>query len=221
MTDKSSSNKQIKSKERVTNHGEVFTNEREVNAMLDLVKDETLRIDSRFLEPACGTGNFLTEILKRKLEVVKQRYKKNKQEYEINALIAICSIYGVDILEDNVVECRKRLFIQFSKEYKSIFKDKASEEYLQNISFVLFLNILWGDSLTLKTPEKQAKPIIFCQWSNIGKGMIKRKDYTMANLMANAPMSEPNLFSDLGEKAFIPTPIKEYPVVFYLNLNTL
>ncbi|MFW0885015.1 DNA methyltransferase, partial [Candidatus Acidulodesulfobacterium sp. H_13] len=99
-------NRQVKSKKRVADHGEVFTSEREVNAMLDLVKQETERIDSRFLEPACGTGNFLVEILRRKLEVVKNRYKKSQSEYERYAVIAVSSIYGVDLLQDNVEEAR-------------------------------------------------------------------------------------------------------------------
>ena len=101
---------QVKSKKRVADHGEVFTSEREVNAMLDLVKQETERIDSRFLEPACGTGNFLVEILNRKLKIVTDRYKKSQIEFERNAIIAISSIYGVDILQDNAIECRDRLF---------------------------------------------------------------------------------------------------------------
>ena len=109
---------QIKSKKRVRDKGEVFTNEREVNAMLDLVKQETERIDSRFLEPACGNGNFLIEILRRKLEVVKSRYKKSQWEYEKNGLIAVMSCYGVDIMPDNVLECQNRLFEYFEKEYK-------------------------------------------------------------------------------------------------------
>lgn len=98
---------QVKSKKRVTNHGEVFTSEREVNAMLDLVKQETERIDSRFLEPACGNGNFLAEVLRRKLAVVEAKYKKSQLEYERYAVIAISSIYGVDILEDNAQECQR------------------------------------------------------------------------------------------------------------------
>ena len=108
---------QIKSKQRVRDNGEVFTNTREVNAMLDLVKSETERIDSRFLEPACGSGNFLVEVLNRKLFVIKERYKKSQLEYERNSIIAISSIYGVDILEDNVVDCRSRLFKIFENEY--------------------------------------------------------------------------------------------------------
>ena len=102
--------KQVKTKKRVADHGEVFTSDREVNAMLDLVKQETERIDSRFLEPACGNGNFLAEVLKRKLIVVENRYRKSQVEWERNSLIAISSIYGVDILEDNTLECQERLF---------------------------------------------------------------------------------------------------------------
>ena len=101
----------IKSKKRVADHGEVFTNNREVNAMLDLVKHETERIDSRFLEPACGNGNFLAEVLSRKLKVVNRRYGKNQMEWERYAILAVSSIYGVDILEDNATECRERLLI--------------------------------------------------------------------------------------------------------------
>ena len=103
-------NKQARSKQRIADHGEVFTAEREVNAMLDLVKQETERIDSRFLEPACGNGNFLAEILRRKLAVVKSRYGKNADDYERYAVIAVTSIYGVEILQDNAQECRERLF---------------------------------------------------------------------------------------------------------------
>jgi type I restriction-modification system DNA methylase subunit len=89
----SPSHAQIKTKQRVSDHGEVFTSEREVNAMLDLVKPETENPEARFLEPACGNGNFLAEILKRKLEVVTRRYKRNQSEYEMNAMIVAGSVY--------------------------------------------------------------------------------------------------------------------------------
>src|SRR5665647_2399067 len=102
--------KQVKSKQRVADHGEVFTDEREVKEMCDLVKQETERIDSRFLEPACGDGNFLSEILSRKLAIVKSKYKKSPYDYERNSLLAVSSIYGVDILPDNAIACRERLF---------------------------------------------------------------------------------------------------------------
>ena len=116
--------KQVKSKKRVADHGEVFTNQREVNAMLDLVKHETERIDSRFLEPACGNGNFLAEVLRRKLQVVDHRYGKSQIEWERYAVIAVSSMYGVDILEDNAQECRARLFDIFDTSYTTHFKDK-------------------------------------------------------------------------------------------------
>ena len=144
---------QVKSKERVSDHGEVFTAEREVNAILDLVKQETERIDSRFLEPACGNGNFLAEVLRRKLNVVNDRYSKNLIEWERYAIIAVSSIYGVDILEDNAEECRERLFKIFKETYKSLFKEKIKDECLRSITFLLNRNILWGDALDFTSPS--------------------------------------------------------------------
>ena len=120
--------KHTKSKQRVADHGEVFTDEREVNAMLDLVKYETERIDSRFLEPACGNGNFLAEILRRKLAVVKTRYSKNPADYEKYAVLALTSIYGVELLQDNVDECRERMFLIFDRDYTSNCKKYANDE---------------------------------------------------------------------------------------------
>ncbi len=139
--------KQVKSKKRVADHGEVFTNEREVNAMLDLVKHETERIDSRFLEPACGNGNFLAEVLRRKLKVVDQRYGNIQMDWERYAVIAVSSIYGVDILEDNAKECRERLYIIFDDFYTALFMDKCKEECRRSIRFLFDRNILWGDAL--------------------------------------------------------------------------
>ena len=115
-------NTQIKSKQRVEDHGEVFTAEREVNAMLDLVNTESERVDSRFLEPACGDGNFLSEILRRKLDVAKRlsvpprKRKIQPAEFEKQSVIAVTSIYGIDLLIDNVISCRKRLFQIWYKE---------------------------------------------------------------------------------------------------------
>ena len=112
---------QVKSKQRVAEYGEVFTAEREVKAMCDLVKQETERVDSRFLEPACGDGNFLSEILTRRLTIVKKKYKRLPLDYEKNAILALSSIYGVDIMLDNVIACRERLFTIWDKEYTSLF----------------------------------------------------------------------------------------------------
>ncbi|MBI2314946.1 SAM-dependent DNA methyltransferase [Candidatus Daviesbacteria bacterium] len=210
---------QVVSKKRVNDHGEVFTGEREVNDMLNLVKQETERIDSRFLEPACGTGNFLIEILKRKLDIVEKRYAKSQIEFERYAVIAISSIYGVDILQDNVEACRKRLFDFFNTKYLLLYKKKCKEEFRKAVGFILGRNILWGDALSLKTPDTKAEPIIFSEWSAVNGSMIKRRDYTMANLLESQPLEGFNLFSDLGDQAFIPMPIADYPVVHFMKIG--
>lgn len=209
---------QIKSRERVSAHGEVYTADREVNAMLDLVKQETERIDSRFLEPACGNGNFLVKILERKLNVADRMYKHNRKAWECHALMAVGSIYGVDILQDNVDECCTRLFSIFSSRYAQHFCLDDSADYLRSIAYVLSRNILWGDALTLMRPDGSV-PIVFAEWEMVGN-KVKRRDYTLDNLLRNQPMQEPNLFSDLGDEAFIPTPIKEYPPTLYNQLYT-
>lgn len=210
---------QIKSKKRVSDHGEVFTSEREVNAMLDLVKQETERIDSRFLEPACGTGNFLEAILRRKLAIVRSRYSRNQLEYELYALTAVASLYGIDILQDNVLACRDRLFQVFDEEYEEIYKTRQKEQMCGAVRFVLSRNILWGDALSLKEPTEEAKPIIFSEWSVIEEGKIKRRDYTLANLLENRMPEAETLFSDLGDKAFIPKPIASFPPVYFLEVG--
>jgi|SRR5699024_5792546 len=209
---------QVKSKERVSDHGEVFTHEREVNAMLDLVKQETERIDSRFLEPACGNGNFLAEVLRRKLNVVTSRYNKHQRDFERYAILAVSSIYGIDLLLDNVEECRQRLFEIFEDSYRTLFKDDCREDYLKSVKFVLSRNIIHGDALTLKQKGLVDDPIIFSEWSLVHRDKIKRRDFTMNTLLDNQPMDEPNLFSDLGEEAFIPTPCAKYPLQSIYNL---
>ena len=209
---------QIKSKDRVANHGEVFTNIREVNAMLDLVKDETQRIDSRFLEPACGTGNFLIEVLRRKLEVVESRYKKSKIEFERYSILALSSIYGIDILEDNLKECKTRLYELFFFFYKSIFKKDIDERCLKSAKFILDKNIIWGDALTLLRVDGSNLPIVFSEWSAVNGSFLKRRDFTLNELLRNSTSGDLGLFSDLGDEAFIPTPIKEYPLTHFLEI---
>jgi len=210
---------QIKSKQRVSDHGEVFTSAREVNAMLDLVTHETERIESRFLEPACGTGNFLIEVLRRKLKVVERRYKKSKIEYERYAVLAVSSIYGVDILEDNVIHCRERLYHSFDQTYSFLFGEECSQECRNSVKYILSRNILWGDALTMKTVCGKDDPIIFSEWSAVNGNMIKRRDYSFARLLAAQPIDGPNLFSDLGENAFIPKPEREFPIAHFLKLD--
>lgn len=212
---------QVISKQRVTDHGEVYTNAREVNAMLDLVKQETDRIESRFLEPACGTGNFLVEILGRKLAVVERRYAKSPIEYERYAVLAVSSIYGVDILADNVIVCQNRLFDVFNEQYVALFKKQASDKCCQAVRFILGRNILHGDALTLKTVENPPRPIIFSEWSAVNGNMLKRRDFVYGDLLDKASHREMPLFSDLDEEAYIPEPVKDYPLVHFLEVGNV
>lgn len=178
---------QIKSKERVKERGEVFTNEREVKAMCDLVKDETERIDSRFLEPACGDGNFLAEIITRKLKEVKRKYKKSTLDYEKNSVLAISSVYGVDILQDNVCVCRERLYKLWDKEYKVVCKQECNEQTREAVRFILSKNIVCGNALTLNTVDENGnettEPIVFSEWAFITGVQMQRQDYTFSHLL--------------------------------------
>jgi SAM-dependent methyltransferase len=211
-------NKQVVSKQRVADHGEVLTGRREVNAMLDLVKFETERIDSRFLEPACGTGNFLAEILERKLRVIETRYGKSQLDYERYAILAASSVYGIDILEDNVRQCRQRLFGIFDLNYLRLFKGKSHDDCRESVRYILEQNIIHGDALSLKTVGDNPKPIVFSEWSPVNGSMLKRRDFTFHGLLAHETIRAMPLFSDLGEDVFIPTPEKEYPPTHFLKV---
>lgn len=189
--------KQIKSRKRVVDHGEVFTSGCEVNAMLDLVKQETERIDSRFLEPACGDGNFLTEILCRKLSVVKKKYRKSPIDYEKNAVLAATSIYGVDILYDNVEACRKRMFNIWNKEYTAVCKTEANDDCREAVKFIFKRNILCGDALSMKTLV--GEPIVFSEWAFITGFNLQRSDYRLDKLLEGDGKAK-DLFSVEQEK---------------------
>lgn len=207
---------QVKSKKRVADHGEVFTSQREVNAMLDLVKQETERIDSRFLEPACGDGNFLAEILNRKLTIVEIRYKKSQLDFERNAITALSSVYGIDILEDNVFACRERLLNIFIDFYSRNYKNKINSQCIESAKFILSKNIIWGDALDLRTVGEKPMPLVFSEWSPFNGSMIKRRDFTYEHLVVSIHGS---LFSDLGDDAYIPTPTKEFPLTHFLEIS--
>lgn len=209
---------QVVSKKRVADHGEVLTGTREVNAMLDLVKQETERIDSRFLEPACGNGNFLTAILERKLAVVEKRYGKSQMEFERNAVLAISSLYGIDILPDNVSQCRERLFEVFDAVYERLFPDTAKARCRDAVRFILAHNIVWGDALDLRTCNEPRVPIVFSEWSPVNGSMLKRRDFTFHGLLTHEGIKQLPLFSDLGEDVFIPEPEREYPPVNFMEV---
>lgn len=219
---------QVKSRQRVQGHGEVFTNEREVNAMLGMVKQETERIESRFLEPACGDGNFLAEVLRRKLVVVNTRYRRSLSEYEKYAFIAIGSIYGVELLHDNAVTCRDRLSSIVEADYMRVCKKKPTPGFLDAIRFVLDRNILNGNALSLKQVDESGadteEPIIFSKWSIVTGDKVKRRDFRLDEMLegsadqvqfslfgsSGTPISEWELDPETG--AMIPKPIWEYPL---------
>ena len=213
MTDR-----QVVSKKRVTDHGEVYTHPREVNAMLDLVKQQTERIESRFLEPACGTGNFLVEILARKLAVVKAKYARSQLEYERYAVIAVGSIYGIELLADNVSACQQRLFTLFDQQYSRLYNADCKQACRDTVRFILNRNILHGDALTLQTVSEPAQPIVFSEWSAVNGSLIKRRDFKFAHLIDRADSQALPLFSDLGDEAYLAEPVKDYPLVHFLTL---
>lgn len=231
--------KQIKSKKRVADHGEVFTAEREVNAMLDLVKQETERVDSRFLEPACGDGNFLAEILRRKLKEVRRKYQKHPFDYERYSVHAISSIYGVDLLIDNVSACRERLFSIWDKEYKAVCKKETNDQTRAAVRFILSRNIICGNALTMMCVDSNQQDtdeyIVFPEWSfPFNDARIQRRDFrldvllrenedeenydTQFNLFGNDAMDIENWMIDPITQEAVPKPIQVHPIIPYRRL---
>lgn len=196
---------QVKSKQRVADHGEVFTPEWMVEAMLDLVKSETERIDSRFLEPACGSGNFLVKILRRKLAAVELKFGRSDFEKRHYALLGLMCIYGIELLEDNIAECRANMLEIFA-DYLEL---EEPDELYRAASYVLSRNIVHGDALKMRTGD--GEPILFAEWGYLGKGRFQRRDFRldvltqMAGFVANNP-----LFAQLGKHEVF-TPARTYP----------
>ena len=189
----------VKSDERVRDHGEVFTPSWMVEDMLNLVKDESARIDSRFLEPACGSGNFLKAVLKRKLTTVQSRYGKSDFELRHHALFSLMCIYGIELLEDNVGECRESLLAIYA-EYLRV---DINDVWAKAASVVLNANILQGDALTLTATD--GKPIEFPEWGYLGGGKFQRRDFRYDALTQRSSI-EGTLFEMLEEhELFIPT----------------
>ncbi len=196
----------VKSKQRVADHGEVFTPAWMVEAMLDLVKGETERIDSRFLEPACGSGNFIVQILRRKLAAVELKYGTSDFERRHYALLALMCIYGIELLTDNITECRANV-LEILAEY--LILDELEELY-RAASYVLSQNLVHGDALTMRTHDGQ--PITFSEWGYLGKGKFQRRDFRLDVLAQSAAWSseEAPLWANVG-KHDIFTPVKTYP----------
>lgn len=197
----------VKSKQRVADHGEVFTPAWMVEAMLDLVKGETERIDARFLEPACGSGNFLVQILRRKLAAVELKYAKSAFEQKHYALLGLMCIYGVELLPDNIAECRANLMEIFTT-YLDVEPDS---DLGRAAGFVLSQNLIHGDALTMRTHEGQ--PITFPEWGYLGKGKFQRRDFRFDALMQSSAFSaEDSLFAHLGKHEIF-TATKTWPLM--------
>ena len=195
----------IKSKRRVADHGEVFTPQWLVENMLDLVKGETERIDSRFLETACGSGNFLVPVLLRKLAAVEAKFGKSEFEKRHYALLAVMCTYGIELLADNIAECRANM-LEALADYLNV--DETDEIYLAGF-YVLSQNLVHGDALTMLMHDGQ--PIIFAEWGYLGKGKFQRRDFRLDALTQMSSFSqEGSLFAHLGKHAVF-TPVKAYP----------
>jgi len=196
--------KLIKSKQRIADHGEVFTPAWMVEAMLDLVKGETERIDSRFLEPACGSGNFLVRILQRKLAAVELKFGKSGFEKQHYALLALMCTYGIELLTDNVDECRANMLEVFT-DYLNL---EEVDDLYQAASYVLSQNLVHGDALSMRASDGQ--PITFAEWGYLGRGKFQRRDFRFDVLAQMSDLAqEGTLFAHLGKHEVF-TPEKTY-----------
>lgn len=177
--------------------------------MLDQVDQECARPDARFLEPACGDGNFLAEILERKLSAVTRESQKNIRQWERDAFVALSSLYGIDLLPDNVERCRERLLSVVTEKFTELFCDTLSQDIKKSLRFVLKKNVIQGDALQFTTDART--PIVFSEWSAINASLVKRRDFKFEHLIAHADIASTPLFNDLGHDVFLPTPAGEYP----------
>lgn len=198
----------VRSKQRVVDHGEVFTPDWMVDAMLDLVKGEAERIESRFLEPGCGSGNFLVPVLGRKLAVVQARYGNGDFEERHHALLALMSVYGIELLADNAAACRARL----QEHYVDFLRLEADSDWGRAGQAVLAANIVHGDALSMLTREPNPQPIVFPEWAYLGKGRFQRRDFRFDVLTKMSSFGEETLFGDIGKHEIF-VPVKSYPVL--------
>ena len=202
----------IKSRKRVADHGEVFTPEWLVDAMLDLVKDESERIDSRFLEPACGSGNFLIRVLQCKLAAVEIKFSQSDFERRHYALLALMCIYGIELLADNIAECRDNM-LEILSDYLQI---DESDDLYQAAYFVLSMNLVHGDALKMLASDGQ--PIAFAEWGYLGKGKYQRRDFRFDILTG---MSNHVEQGSLFAKHEIFTPVKTFPPMTVRELASM
>lgn len=188
---KMTSEKLIKSKERVQKHGEVFTPSWMVQKMLDTegVKEACENLTAIFLEPAAGDGNFLVAILRRKLTMVFEKYNSSIRQYTHYSLYALSTLYGIELLEDNAQMCVMNIFEVYKDFYEEAVKkhnEKQSENTLSNAKFIISKNIVQGNFLTRKLSS--GDPIVFSEWEMTKQTttMIKvqRTEYSLDEVFA-------------------------------------
>jgi hypothetical protein len=225
MTTQIHNNNLIKSKARIQKHGEVFTPAWVVNDMLNLLPEEVWEVGKTFLEPACGEGAFLIEIIKRKLEII---YTENQTEWEWLAAIATSSIYGIEILEDNIANCRKNVLQVFSKFYNAKFPKTQDEEVIKTIQFLLEKNIIQGNALTYRKCAiscgnkcNKCELILFSEWTPLENYQLKRKDYSYEGVIKASEQKNANkggLFEDTVNTDEIGL-VKEYKTVNWKDIR--
>ncbi len=204
------------SRQRVIAHGEVFTPPGLVRDMLDLVAHECERIDSRFLEPACGDGNFLAEVLRRKLLTVEKTRRRFRGKWERDAFLCVCSVYGIELMFDNVVDCRNRLLTVVDHAHRTQLKKPIPSPAVLAMQYVLSRNIVHADALDMRTLDLRA--IVFSEWSPVNGLLIKRRDFAYEHLLRTASGAMLPVFNDQGQGVFLPTPAGEFPPCHYLKV---
>ena len=175
---------QVRSKSRVRELAEVFTHQREVDAILNMMPDAFSALDIKFLEPSCGSGNFLVEILRRKLHLVLKNDCVSQEQYEHRLLRAAASIYGIDISQENVTEARARMAHTLLGHYQSDANTiEPTEGFLHAAALILGDNIVLGDTLNA------SHEIELCEWN-------PRPGYRFQRVWSYAlvPFAERNLF---------------------------
>ena len=203
--------------DRIAEYGEVFTNEKEVKDMLSLVQNETRRIDSKFLDPACGDGNFLEEVILQKLMLLKQINKKEQLNYEKNLFLIVANTYGIELLKDNVIKCRKRIYKIVSEIYLKQFKNNFNSQFIASLNFVISKNIVHGDSLTNKNPSN-GEYLKFSEWVFTTRSLVKRREFLYKELIENSIINDSPLFASNQNQVFIPNPYKDFKVIHFYEL---
>ena len=221
----------------MVDHGEVFTPPGLVRDMLDLpgVADECRRVDARFLEPACGDGNFLTEVLRRRLDAVTGQHPKHALiPWERDALRGLANLYGIEKQHDNVGRCRDRLVELFESTYVTRFRNAARPAVVGAARHLVRANIHYGDALDMTGPDPDAprdrSPLVFTQWSMVGGGLggggrFKRRLFEYRELAGHeavdgglfAPPKE-RIVGDDGRPVFLAQSVGDLPLVHYLDL---